>query len=91
MTDVTKDMQNALPTSFDIDPDVNITSGDMRMQTLPQSTSIVSAVQSGMGAVNFTLNIENFNNADSSALINLSDMINYTLYELVYRQKVVTA
>ena len=91
MTDVTKDMQNALPTSFDIDPDVNITSGDMRMQTLPQSTSIVSAVQSGMGAVNFTLNIENFNNADSSALINLSDTITYTLYELIYRKKAVTA
>ena len=91
MTDVTKNMQNALPTSFDIDPDVNITSGDMRMQTLPQSTSIVSAVQSGMGAVNFTLNIENFNNADSSALINLSDTITYTLYELIYRQKAVTA
>lgn len=91
MADVTKSMQNALPTSFDIDPDVNITSGDMRMQTLPQSTSIVSAVQSGMGAVNFTLNIENFNNADSSALINLSDTITYTLYELIYRQKAVTA
>lgn len=91
MTDVTKNMQNALPTSFDIDPNVNITSGDMRMQTLPQSTSIVSAVQSGMGAVNFTLNIENFNNADSSALINLSDTITYTLYELIYRQKAVTA
>ena len=91
MTDVTKNMQNALPTSFDIDPDVNITSGDMRMQTLPQSTSIVSTVQSGMGAVNFTLNIENFNNADSSALINLSDTITYTLYELIYRQKAVTA
>ena len=91
MTDVTKDMQNALPTSFDIDPDVNITSGDMRMQTLPQSTSIVPAVQSGMGAVNFTLNIENFNNADSSALINLSDTITYTLYELIYRKKAVTA
>ncbi len=91
MTDVTKNMQNALPTSFDIDPDVNITSGDVRMQTLPQSTSILSAVQSGMGAVNFTLNIENFNNADSSALINLSDTITYTLYELIYRQKAVTA
>lgn len=91
MTDVTKNMQNALPTSFDIDPDVNITSGDMRMQTLPQSTSIVSAVQPGVGAVNFTLNIENFNNADSSALINLSDTITYTLYELIYRQKAVTA
>ena len=91
MTDVTKDMQNALPTSFDIDPDVNITSGDMRMQTLPQSTSILSAVQSGMGSVNFTLNIENFNNADSSALINLSDTITYTLYELIYRKKAVTA
>ena len=91
MTDVTKDMQNALPASFDIDPDVNITSGDMRMQTLPQSTSIVSAAQSGMGAVNFTLNIENFNNADSSALINLSDTITYTLYELIYRKKAVTA
>lgn len=91
MADVTKSMQNALPTSFDIDPNVNITSGDMRMQTLPQSTSVVSAVQSGMGAVNFTLNIENYNNADSSSLINLSDTITYTLYELIYRQKAVTA
>lgn len=91
MTDVTKNMQNALPTSFDIDPDVNITSGDMRMQTLPQSTSIVSAVQSGMGAVNFTLNIENFNNADNTSLTDLSDTITYTLYNLIYRQKAVTA
>lgn len=92
MTDVTKDMQNALPTSFDVDPDVNITSGDTRMQVMPQQVSGVNAVQSnGVGAVNFTLNIENFNNADNTSLTNLSDTITYTLYSLIYRQKAVTA
>ena len=91
MTDVTKDMQNALPTSFDVDPDVNITSGDTRMQVMPQQMSGVSTVQSDMGTVNFTLNIENFNNADNTSLTNLSDTITYTLYNLIYRQKAVTA
>jgi hypothetical protein len=80
-----------LPTSFDVDPDVNITSGDTRMQVMPQQMSGVSTVQSDMGTVNFTLNIENFNNADNTSLTNLSDTITYTLYNLIYRQKAVTA
>ena len=91
MTDVTKDMQNALPTSFDVDPAINLSSGDSRMQVLPQTASGIDVVKTDMGTVNFTLNIENFNNADNSSLTNLSDTITYTLYNLIYRQKAVTA
>ena len=91
MTDVTKDMQNALPNSFDVDPAINISSGDSRMQVLPQTASGIDVVKTDMGTVNFTLNIENFNNADNSSLTNLSDTITYTLYNLIYRQKAVTA
>ncbi len=91
MTDVTKDMQNALPTSFDVDPAINLSSGDSRMQVLPQTASGIDVVKTDMGTVNFTLNIENFNNADNSSLTNLSYTITYTLYNLIYRQKAVTA
>lgn len=89
MADVTDDMTDSLPTSFDIDPNVNLVSGDSRMQTfnnapVPSKTS--QPVQSG-GVINFTLQIDNFNNTANTSVNDLSETITTTLYELIRRNK----
>ena len=90
MSDVSRDMQNNIPTAFDIDPSLNLVSGDSRMQTLSSnqisSGTNVQTVQSG-STINFTLQIDNFNNTANTSVNDLSETITTTLYELIRRDK----
>lgn len=90
MDDVSKDMQKSIPTAFDIDPGLNLVSGDSRMQTLSSnqisSGTNVQTVQSG-STINFTLQIDNFNNTANTSVNDLSETITTTLYELIRRDK----
>jgi hypothetical protein len=91
MNSVSKEMQNSIPTSFDIDPNIAVNSGDPRLQTVNPAD-----INSGAGetitrnsGLNFTLMIENFNNNYGSSLDELSDYIEGRLYDFVYKKKVV--
>ena len=89
MDDVSKDMQKSIPTAFDIDPSVNLISGDSRMQMMNNSTSSIPTAQpikSG-GVINFTLQIENFNNTAQSSLDDISNLIKTTLYDFIREDK----
>ena len=90
MSDVSRDMQDSIPTAFDIDPSLNLVSGDSRMQTLSSnpisSGTNVQTVQSG-STINFTLQIENFNNTANTSVNDLSETITTQLYELIRRDK----
>ena len=90
MSDVSRDMQDSIPTAFDIDPSLNLASGDSRMQTLSSnpisSGANVQTVQSG-STINFTLQIENFNNTANTSVNDLSETITTQLYELIRRDK----
>ena len=90
MSDVSRDMQDSIPTAFDIDPSLNLTSGDSRMQTLRSnpisSGANVQTVQGG-STINFTLQIENFNNTANTSVNDLSETITTQLYELIRRDK----
>ena len=90
MDDVSKDMQKSIPTAFDIDPSVNLISGDSRMQTFnnnaPVPLKASQPVQSG-GVINFTLQIDNFNNTANTSVNDLSETITTTLHELIRRNK----
>ena len=90
MNSVSKEMQNSIPTSFDIDPNIAVNSGDPRLQTVNPAD-----INSGAGetitrnsGLNFTLMIENFNNNYGSSLDELSDYIEGRLYDFVYQKKV---
>lgn len=90
MSDVSRDMQNNIPTAFDINPSLNLVSGDSRMQTLSSnqisSGTNVQTVQSG-STINFTLQIDKFNNTANTSVNDLSETITTTLYELIKREK----
>ena len=90
MSDVSRDMQDSIPTAFDIDPSLNLTSGDSRMQTLSSnqisSGANVQTVQGG-STINFTLQIDNFNNTANTSVNDLSETITTQLYELIRRDK----
>ena len=90
MSDVSRDMQDSIPTAFDIDPGLNLVSGDSRMQTLRSnpisSGTNVQTVQSG-STINFTLQIDNFNNTANTSVNDLSETITTQLYELIRRDK----
>ena len=87
MADVTDDMADSLPTSFDIDPNLNLVSGDSRMQTLRNNPISVAAAQTSGAVINFTLQIDNFNNTANTSLNELSETIETTLYDLILRNK----
>lgn len=90
MSDVSRDMQNNIPTAFDIDPNLNLVSGDSRMQTLSSDPiSRVGNIQPvrGGSTINFTLQIDNFNNTANTSVNDLSETITTTLYELIKREK----
>lgn len=90
MSDVSRDMQNSIPTAFDIDPNLNLVSGDSRMQTLSSDPiSRVGNIQPvrGGSTINFTLQIDNFNNTANTSVNDLSETITTTLYELIKREK----
>lgn len=90
MSDVSRDMQDSIPTAFDIDPSLNLVSGDSRMQTFnnnaPVPLKASQPVQSG-GVINFTLQIDNFNNTANTSVNDLSETITTQLYELIRRDK----
>ena len=83
-------MTRNLRTNFDINPNLNLVSGDSRMQTLSSnqisSGTNVQTVQSG-STINFTLQIDNFNNTANTSVNDLSETITTTLYELIRRDK----
>lgn len=90
MSDVSRDMQDSIPTAFDIDPSLHLASGDSRMQTLSSDPiSRVGNIQPvrGGSTINFTLQIDNFNNTANTSLNDLSETITTTLYELIRRDK----
>ena len=90
MKDVTDDMTKSLPTAFDIDPSLHLVSGDSRMQTLSSDPiSRVGNIQPvrGGSTINFTLQIDNFNNTANTSVNDLSETITTTLYELIKREK----
>ena len=87
MSDVTDDMTESLPTSFDIDPNLNLVSGDSRMQTLRNNPVPVATTQTSGAVINFTLLIDNFNNTANTSLNELSETIETTLYDLILRNK----
>lgn len=90
MSDVSRDMQDSIPTAFDIDPNLNLVSGDSRMQTLSSDPiSRVGNIQPvrGGSTINFTLQIDNFNNTANTSVNDLSETITTTLYELIKREK----
>ena len=87
MPDVTKDMQEAMPTAFDITPDLNLVSGDSRMQTLRNNPVSAAVAQTSGAVINFTLQIDNFNNTANTSLNELSETIETTLYDVILRNK----
>ena len=87
MSDVMDDMTESLPTSFDIDPNLNLVSGDSRMQTLRNNPISAAAAHTSGAVINFTLQIDNFNNTANTSLNELSETIETTLYDLILRNK----
>lgn len=82
-------MTRNLRTNFDINPNLNLVSGDSRMQTFnnaPVPLKASQPVQSG-GVINFTLQIDNFNNTANTSVNDLSETITTTLHELIRRNK----
>lgn len=96
MSDVTDEMTDSLPTSFDVSPELNANiprANDSRLQVA--QNPIFSELSGFLGkgsndtSVNFTLNIENFNNTNGNSMNELTNTIETTLYDLIYRKKVV--
>lgn len=90
MSDVSRDMQDSIPTAFDIDPSLNLTSGDSRMQTLRSnpisSGANVQTVQGG-STINFTLQIDNFNNNYGTAVEDMTETMMNKIFDYVRRNK----
>lgn len=88
MKDVSRQMQAALPTAFDIDPSVNITTDRFRVYQ-PQMATQPAAASASYGGINFTLHIDNFNNSYGSSMSELADAFGAAAYDYVRRMMLV--
>lgn len=90
MSDVSRDMQESIPTAFDINPNLNLVSGDSRMQTLSSnqisSGANTQTIQSNP-VINLTLHIDNFNNSYETAVEDMAETMMNKIFDYVRRNK----
>ncbi len=90
MSDVSRDMQDSIPTAFDIDPSLNLASGDSRMQTLssnPISSGANTQTIQSNPVINLTLHIDNFNNSYETAVEDMAETMMNKIFDYVRRNK----
>lgn len=89
MDDVNKDMVNAIPTDFDVSPNVDVNSSYSAVGTGGISGNF-SPVSLGQG-VHISLNIENFNNYTDDDIDDLTDRLITSISEKMSRRGAVYA